>query len=44
MTPFGEKGQNMKYHIINKNKDDNGNNEVHTSDCYYKPAKSNQED
>jgi hypothetical protein len=44
MTPFGEKGQNMKYYIINKNKDDNGNNEVHTSDCYYKPAKSNQED
>lgn len=31
----------MNY-LINKNKDSNGNNEVHTSNCAYKPSISNQ--
>ena len=32
----------MNYYIINKNTDNNGNNEVHTSECTHLPSIFNQ--
>ncbi len=32
----------MPYYIINRNTDENGRNEVHTTDCRYLPLTENQ--
>lgn len=34
----------MQYYIINTNKDNNGKNEIHTLDCYYRPEEKNQKE